>query len=389
MARQNHFVGRKREIRIFKKMLEKPTAKQSVLFLIGTGGIGKTLLLNEMRKLASERPNTLVPDLIDLSSTEHRSVDGIQNTIVTLLGSEHFVEFEKSKGQEAFKECLQKLCHKHSILLVFDTFEQVATDNAGEWLLSGGESNWLSISGLLCIIGGRDVEDASFKKLIKKNKHFKVRELQGFNTNEALELFNKFWRHNEPPSENEKSFQEFMEDLVQKTGGHPLLLEMTFAWLIQGMWNPTLIRQISKEKFEEELMNYVRLWGEQGLLNADVHGTNISSAVYQTMVCMAYMDRRFNERILHYLIDEQFIHLEGRNPLTHQRNILVSLEEYFFVKLHSSSELQLHDELRRLVMKHIWPFWENIETREKFSKTVLELYDILISEAEGHEPRIY
>ena len=54
------FVGRGREIDIFEEILSAPYGEQHLLLIWGPGGIGKTVLVKELLKRASERNNLLV-----------------------------------------------------------------------------------------------------------------------------------------------------------------------------------------------------------------------------------------------------------------------------------------------------------------------------------------
>ena len=52
MALEKTFVGRKRELEEFKKVLEKPDGQ--AILVVGQAGMGKTWLINEMAEVAKK-----------------------------------------------------------------------------------------------------------------------------------------------------------------------------------------------------------------------------------------------------------------------------------------------------------------------------------------------
>jgi hypothetical protein len=174
---------------------------------------------------------------------------------------------------------------------------------------------------------------------------------------------------------------ESLDWILRVTAGHPLRLEMAFRWARTLLSEKSLI-DLTAEKFEEKLMAEVREFGEMGLL--DVGTSKVSQPVFDTLICMAYIIRRFDERFLQFLIDEKLIRFEEPNVTI--TNILENLEKYFFVK-HRTDEgdkyiFQLHDEMARLVQEYIWPYIDpSTEKRQTLFAGIIKFYDGLISEA--------
>ncbi len=51
---QKTFIGREKEINLFKKMLDDPIGEKWILNIIGEGGIGKTLLMKRFIEILEE-----------------------------------------------------------------------------------------------------------------------------------------------------------------------------------------------------------------------------------------------------------------------------------------------------------------------------------------------
>lgn len=368
MMKNKHFVGRDHELKIFQDMLEHPNNSQHVLYVSGPGGIGKTLLLQQMLEIASSHPNTVVLDLIDLYSTENRRVEGLQETIIKLLEPQYSQFFQGPVTPPKFRESLISLCRHHLLVMGFDTFELIESAYVGGWILD--QVNGLQVPGLICVIGGRRIPTTATSLL-------KVIDLPGFSVDQALSLYKE--RH--PADTLDDLLGQFVSSLVEKTKGNPLFIELVFEWW-RGFeeWSQDTIESLSQGEFEKELMDQLREQGDQGRIPAV--DSRVSYSVYQTIICMAYLHRRLNQQILQRLIDEGFIIFHADEPGDIQKQkILQSLEKYFFVKVRPSGDLQLHDELRDLIRKYLWPYWESEETRRRFQEMTLELYDELIKEA--------
>jgi hypothetical protein len=158
------------------------------------------------------------------------------------------------------------------------------------------------------------------------------------------------------------------------------------------LWDREALQALNtQEEFEENLMRQVRDYGDSG--NLFVSAIPDSKAVYDTIICMSYLDRGFNSQMLNRLVDEGFVELNlGLAREVQIDEILRILQKYFFVKVLGSAtsgsvEIQLHDEMARLVLKYLWPSWvsPNGKSREEFSQQIILWYDdfIRISEKEG------
>src|SRR5262249_35861035 len=95
-ARHQAFVGRTRELRLFRDALDGVPGAASVLFLHGPGGVGKSTLLHHFHRLARPAGRDVVH--VD-GSTTPGSVDG-------------------------FTRAVGPVADSHGALLLIDTFEQ-------------------------------------------------------------------------------------------------------------------------------------------------------------------------------------------------------------------------------------------------------------------------
>ncbi len=399
MPRENDgtFVGRGTELGLFQRMLKEPYGEKRILLLLGGGGIGKTKLLNQMLSIKSEQGILIASEPIDLFSTDYRHIDGIQWKVKEVVeditglkdASSPFASWVRGKTDtsEKFYECLKAFCAKQPLVLAFDTFENL-DKVASDWLFKG-EPDGLQAPGLICVVAGRITKDKEDDVAgYRENPLVEAVEIKGFNTKEADEFFSKITKEDPElfdellgaaglprDTSNENSF----EWAVRITDGHPLRLEMVFRWLNTLLGDESL-KELTADKFEEKLMAQVRELAETGKLDAGA-GKRVSQPVYDTLLCMAYITRRFDEDFLKFFIEKKLIRLNDPNVTT--RDVIDNLEQYFFVKVRQETgdhhSLQLHDEMARLVREYIWRYLDTSGAKKQaLLDAVVEYYDQLI-----------
>jgi len=364
-------IGRDDERMYFReRFLADPYSGSSIAFYVGPGGIGKTQLLQLPMADARQDGRYPVLELVDMYSTENRYIRGLQKNLIQQLGKENFPRFTAPNGDTPpnFRSDLETYCRKTPVLLPIDTFENVAGSAVAGWIL-GREADSLLVPGLILVIGSRE----GVPSKMAGAGYIEQIEVKGFSVGEAI----RFYAERSGEQEVETSLQEFIAKLVEKTRGHPLWLEMTYTWLGANLWTVESLEKLSREDFDRSLMTRVREFGEEGVLT--VYNDFISPAIYQTMICMAYMRRRFDQEMLEKLIEKRFLRLgEGESP----EKVIAALKRYFFVKERKNghTELQLHDALTDLSMQYLWETFgrASSEVRSEFQRWVIEEYDELI-----------
>ncbi len=404
MSPEIHFVGRETELEVFRHILAKPYGEVRIPFVLGDGGIGKTQLVRKMLAEAKASGVLAPEEPLDLFSTDLRHIDGIQLKIIktiedlTSLKNEKspFAEFfaENRNTSEQFNRCIRTFCEKKPLVLAFDTFENLDTV-ASNWLFESGNEGLL-VPGLICIVASRLKKEGIDRYRSTQNAFVREIVVSGLTLKEAGEFYQNIvnglgqvkslddllMAAGIERGEMERG-DEGIEWVWQITKGHPLKLEMAFRWAGKLLREDSL-KGLTAEMFEEKLMEIVCELSAKGLL--DVGAVRISQPVFDTLICMGYAIRRFDERLLNYLIDEKHIRLG--EPKVSEKVILDNLERYFFVKSRSDGDgrfiLQLHDEMARLVRDHVWPFIDPPgEKKKNLLQSIIKFYDLLISEVEN------
>lgn len=387
-----YFIGREFELRKFRRALAKPYDKVRILLILGSGGIGKTKLIERML-VEVKYSGVLAPEYpLDLSATEYRSIDGIQWKIIEMVEAltglkdsrSPFAEFQKENQDtsEQFNRCLRAFCAQTPLVLAFDTFETLDTVSSN-WLLAEGNEG-LQVPGLICIVAGRPRQDIDI--LIEK-KTIKRIMLSGLSLSEIEEFYRKYSNDvgrndildflldyaDVVPLDNKR----IIERIYRLTQGHPLRVEMAFNWAnMLGDINSEGIT--TPQTFEKKMMEYICEQGDKGDLN--VGSMKASHAVFDALACMGYVTRRFDEGILKYLISAG--HIRSSKKSSH-KDILEPLEKYFFVKTRIGDQgeqfYQLHDEMARLVREYVWYYRDPLgRQRKALLEDVLRFYDQMI-----------
>jgi hypothetical protein len=390
------FVGRNRELRKIHALLDNPFGERRIVYLEGTGGIGKTrLILEVLGTILDERNEDFLvpsyisetgefkPQLIDFYSVANRTIEGVTEAIIQYLGEEYFKELHQSKNKPiVFRQTLITLVKRKPVILAFDALELVHNDRLLNWLLDDSEFG-LQIPGLICLIGSRPIESQK-RENIKRKPLAELIELSGITYENAIE----FYCQQAGLDVGELNLEErgFIKELVSKTDGNPLLIELVFDQSRgeSEFWTQENIKRISLEELKKAIMQDVRenfFYSNQLI----VHERRLHTAEFDTLLCMSYLIRRFDPDILDRIVKLGFIKLDKGDDI---QSIIDTLRPLFFVKVRENNTLQLHDELARIVRQYLFNnFGDDIlpDRNREFQKTIPELYNRLILDEQKKE----
>ena len=199
----SYFVGRNEELAEFYRLFQHRSQK-NVLHVVGKEGLGKSWLL---RKIFQDNREVKIArrlvEIIDFRETEHQSIRGVCNTIVSLLGARYFKNFldeqartlksmrgsrttstrasKKNWIESQFYADLNKACLGREVVLLFDSFDVVQNSEVGTWFISEFLEN---TNNLIVIFAGRP------KKPELKTPFRAIRiQLKPFNLFEVEEFF--------------------------------------------------------------------------------------------------------------------------------------------------------------------------------------------------------
>jgi len=208
-------VGLDDRVEVLKKLLDLKSNDVRVLGLYGMGGVGKTTLakslFNDLVVHNFER-RSFIPNVRSQVSKHHGLVS-LQNKIRgDLCGRKEDPINDISDGISAIKE----MVHEKRVLLILDD-----VDDVEQLKFLMGKREWF-YKGSRVVITTRDKEILTESYV---DLHYEVKELE---FSEAMELFCFHAIRRKEPAEG---FLDLSKQIVEKTGGLPLALEVFGSFL--------------------------------------------------------------------------------------------------------------------------------------------------------------
>lgn len=383
------FIGRKKQLAVIDSCVKSKGIQ--VVSIEGSGGIGKSYFLHQIKE---KYEDTLkVSEVMDFWALSTHDVENVMLIIARSLGEKYFKSFIRSlqefrkgvflgvspvqidglrrKTQDRFWLDYEEFSNKYRLMLLVDSFEKVHDLEIGKWLISeiGKFSNTL-----ICIAG-------------RENKIWRTRLLKRAGIRLTQLAINQFIKSEVHDFFNSSSIGVNIDEILREklyylTMGRPILLDLTLEWYKNELmfnWSP---REMLDSTFRDYSINDLQ---HLDVINsARVKNTfsrelvrNICrlSANDGAIVYMAYVNRRFDKHILSYLLS---------TTLDSAEKILRQLLRLPYVKyIPYLDSYFLHDEMRDLVLRYVWPMLDPtcLEERSLICQKVSDYYDSRIIEA--------
>ncbi|MGH9850197.1 MAG: tetratricopeptide repeat protein, partial [Blastocatellia bacterium] len=353
MTREVPFIGRKDELKQIEQLIREEGASR-VVCVSGPGGIGKTRLLEEIRKQFASDANSslLIPGVIDFDDIALQIPENVERRIARGLDEKSFenyflkmldlrrmetagvsVETLEDFEEQVLRilvEDFNKITTSRRVVLLFDTTEKLEKEVWRRHI-----DLVLAAQGALFVFAGRDVSYL-LSKLGDKAIHIALKPLETEDSREYLRHKQELLHTTIAPGIAQK--------LLLLAEGRPILLDLAIEWVSRGLppdWMTEKsfdeITSLPSEEFEElrrdfkiQLVRHVRQ-----IRNPMDQLTLVMSRVYP-------INREMISELLKVTedrADELFKEATG----------------YVFVKELSDKYLSLHDEMREMINEHVWP----------------------------------
>lgn len=393
MGKLIEFIGRDREIEIFREMLRSSDSKKWILFLYDEaekpeekGGVGKTWLLGKLIKVAQEEFSDkylVLDDIIDFYDSKNRNRLTVLKALCRQMqhktGTDHLDSFwetvRKAGGEElgplervsqlrrifeVYERCHNMVAQerKQKILRFYDTFEQIEHDLG--YLMVGDvpfPMKGISKHGIT-VIAGRNKPD--FRQLWWRGRasEIKLLPLRGFNAEETVKYFGVY-SYLDP----EDIGIAKIEAVYTLTQGRPILIALVVDLLNKRV---KTIDEIINMRGSEFLGSLIRSVGD------------FKEPSDKAIVYMAHVYHRCDEELLQSLL--------GNNIDYHK--LANGLRTLSFVRTKSPTQFVLHDEMRRLINEYWWKLHDpNGKIRRELSEKAVLYYDKKTVEAEDDSER--
>ncbi|MGH7595626.1 MAG: tetratricopeptide repeat protein [bacterium] len=361
---KSFFVGRKRELEQINRVL-LGGQPHWIIQIQGDGGIGKTRLLEFLRDRAREKAGTealLCTDLIDFQQASNRTEFGLLAEIARQLGEVHFPHFKEEREilkeiltaspdaslyREAvrrvaiafFDDCKLLLKNGRRMFLLFDTCEEM--HDMTSWVMGTFLPQLLQMQEDIQTESNADAAELP----VPQPQIFTV--WAGRTPLPLPKRFSPYLLNHKLSPFNLKEVQEFFQQAAKwfpgtltkrqlvklnaRCGGRPLYIALCYDWLKNGMG---LIEDLigNHGPFGEKLVKWI---------------SRLTDLQDDVILLAALAWRRMEPGLLAALLNIS---------LKEAKKQLEMLSGFSFVKYSPVAPgFQLHDEMRDLVRRHLWP----------------------------------
>lgn len=405
----NPFIGHKSEKDTFRKFLNEENPQgPSVLFFheepdgsMPKGGIGKSWVLRECTREVA-RHDDLKMVGVDFFSIQDRDGLVIARRIVDAL-KQLFTDWNPDQFETLFERyqqtqqagqknrqmghlielrrqlhtvlrqeldmLQQRLGSNRKRLFVFcDTYERVERyPNALSLLPTRHFLETYHIPAIAFVMAGRNELDWKSMYWHNYRQHVQPVIVPPFTPKEIIEYLEEHLMLAE--REQDEVLTE-VATLHRLTQGRPILVGLLVDLLNDHGVQFEQVLEVKQSEFERYLVEKIHAGRDPG-----------SWAV----LLMAHIHHRFNQHMLDWLFSHLKFRSEAALPATIEK-AWKKLQGYSFVRLSvTTNDIALHDEMRRMVVEHIWKQEDKPKgiSRQELSESIIEYYDHAIAAEEN------
>lgn len=386
------FVGRTEELGQIDKLIQQIHDEnlRGVLLVVGEGGIGKTRLLQKVHEQYTTAEGLFVMDIVDFDDFTTRSPESIENQIIKGLGNEaafatyqqelevltdfqrlgaswQTLERHSIRVRQTFIDNLnQFINHLHkTVIFLFDTTEKLKNETAREYFMGLVQDT----RNAIFILAGRPEPEVQYlwTRVTQILEHRAQQiEMKPFTQADA----DVYLQHKEEQM-NITFGHDIKVKLLTLAGGKPILIDLAAEWLareIPVMWREQVnldSSDMAVDEFEKNLVHNIE---------------NLPAPLNRFVLLMSWI-YPFSVQMIAQLLDLSTAKSETPEKLADR--LFEEAKTLVFVKALPSNLIMLHDEMRRMIDKYLWPEQDPYYIRRRhFSQRYLPLLKQQIAELE-------
>lgn len=396
----NRFIGREKELTIFRNWLDSAEASKILYFHDAAeesgrkGGIGKTYLLRYCAEIARQRKNISVV-MADFFNVGHRDsvflaehvITGLQHLFPDWTPVAFLTALHRTRTQPPFSEegdvqirrllatelaqDLQRLkvpANDEKTLLVFlDTFETI--EQTPELaVLSSGQTfpDTYQLPFIRFIIAGRNRLDDQHPNWLRRGSEVTSMSVEPFDRQEMMEYMEAEAISPIPTEEQQIAI------LYEHTQGRPILIGLVTDVLNHRILTLEELLNVRQSAFEQYLVEQINF---------------LENPLNWVILSMAHVSHRFTLAMWEHILHEVNI-TEAVQEISRQA-LIETLPTLSFVRQSGSGEsFVLHDEMQRLVMLYCWPKHDiDLRVRQAISHCMIAYYAQELTTLESEQER--
>jgi tetratricopeptide (TPR) repeat protein len=397
--KNEHFIGRKREIQQFEDWLQDPKSPWILYFYDVTeeqekkGGIGKTWLLRQFANLVTEKYLNVAVIMIDFFSVEDRDRLFLAEKVAKALHKfcpewspiafadaldlYYTRKFERAIPQRltdvaedetiftvlaaALVDDIQRLetilkQQKKTFLVIFDTFEviennpTIAVLRKSQTFPDNYSSSWIKV-----VMAGRNPLNWEHSNWSKRKSEVQVVSLHPFSKQEMLDYIDTEAIYDQPPQEEQQ-----IDALYKRTEGRPIMIGLVVDVLNNRIQSLEELIAVPEKNFEANLIPQIN---------------KLEDPINWVVLFIAHAYHHFHMPLLERILDR--VPPLGPTRSIDRAKLVERLPQLSFVrKASTDGSFVLHDEMRRLVVKYCWEGLDpDKRQRKDISSCVIEYYE--------------
>lgn len=347
MTRKMPFVGRTDELQRIRSLVKEVGARQ-VVCIAGAGGIGKTRLLEEVRKQITQLP-MLVSPIIDFDDRTLFISDNLERTIAQQLGEKYFrpylqalrdlrnvensnvsmstVNQLRDQMHDTFLQNYNALTQSKRVVLLFDTTDHILEREVWKRL----QMLLPHLINTLVILAGRNAAILYHQLRASLGSDAQLLTLNTLREEKVDDVYLR-QKQDQLYVSIDKALAEKVLALAQ---GRPIIIDLAVEWLARDApddWlldaSPEDIRAHQAE-FEAELVQHI---------------TYVRKPLDRLVLLLSRV----------YPLDAEMVQDLLNAPQGTAAQLLADAETAVYIKVLPDNRISLHDEMRRMVNEYVW-----------------------------------
>ncbi len=354
MITQVPFINREEELTQIEELIGQWGTRR-ILCIQASGGIGKTRLLQEVRRKQTAKSDSaehgiIVTEIIDFDDDSFHNPKNLLHKIAEISDEKKFEPYfrvlselrnmEKAdsiservlrtfleKHEQAFTDCFRTI--RSRVVLFMDTCEAVQGTELWDYLAKIISQ----IENIFILITGRNAKQVGTFLQEKTQENIRFIALKPLNKEASA----KYLTHKQRISQVSLE-PELIRNLIILAQGRPILLDLAVEWRLREIPLDWLLENTPEEGVfsEKQIEEFERQ------LICHIADTQLFTDWLILLMAIIYP---LNARMIAELLDMP----------EHQANTLFEqAEKFVFVKQLPDKRISLHDEMRRMINKYVW-----------------------------------
>jgi tetratricopeptide (TPR) repeat protein len=359
MMPQVPFIGRETELAHIDRAIGEWGTRR-IICIHAEGGIGKTRLLQEVRKRYIQSENNehlIITDIIDFDDYTYHISQNVGRRIAQMTDEAVFEPYlrglvdyrrmeesnisrerltdEGKRINQVFVECFNKMTEQGRVVLLLDTTDKLEGTEVWDYMVRLG----LYLHNVVVLVAGRNAESLWKQLYSQLNADVQLIRLPAF-TSEASASYLQAKLESRYISLN----PELAQKVILLAKGRPILIDLAVEWLARDI-PPTWLMECDLEKLKslsDDQRKGLQKEFERHLMHPIAE---MRKPIERLLLTMARV----------YPLDVEGIVAMLSVSTEEAESLFEEVQGYVFVKSLPDGRISLHDEMRRMVNEYVWP----------------------------------